>query len=91
MRPTSIPSHSLHRSKDSHVQAKQSLNSITSNSPSTSTTSNSASDQALTPSIEAIWKSFVEKGHDDVELLKLLLLTKSKEDEVSLKPVLVSL
>ncbi|GAA6019749.1 hypothetical protein JCM11491_005238 [Sporobolomyces phaffii] len=35
----------------------------------------------LTPSIEAIWKSFVDKGHDDVELLKLLLLTKSKEDE----------
>ncbi|GAA5882322.1 hypothetical protein JCM16303_004070 [Sporobolomyces ruberrimus] len=35
----------------------------------------------LTPSIETIWKSFVEKGHDDVELLKMLLLTKSKEDE----------
>ncbi|GAA5963579.1 hypothetical protein JCM3765_004330 [Sporobolomyces pararoseus] len=35
----------------------------------------------LTPSIEAIWKSFVENGHGDVELLKLLLLTKSKEDE----------
>lgn len=89
IRPTSVPSHSLHRSKDSHVHAKP-VNSITSNSTSTSATSSSpsstssANDQALTPSIEAIWKSFVEKGHDDVELLKLLLLTKSKEDEVSL-------
>ncbi|GAA5914072.1 uncharacterized protein JCM6883_005869 [Sporobolomyces salmoneus] len=48
---------------------------------STSSSSTAAKDGVLTPSIETIWKSFVAKGHEDVELLKLLLLTKSKEDE----------
>ncbi|GAA5992904.1 hypothetical protein JCM5350_008351 [Sporobolomyces pararoseus] len=74
-------------SKPSAAPSKNVPSSITRNLPTAKTSNPSPPNVApkdvgvLTPSIEAIWKSFVENGQGDVELLKLLLLTKSKEDE----------